>query len=191
MNHIALDRTRTDDRDFNHDIVKTFRLQSRQRRHLGATFDLENADGVGRLHHLKRFRVALRDVGEIERAAAFATKLKRVLHYRHHAEPEEIDFHDAKILAIILIPLRHHPAWHRGIFQRHKRAQFILTNNHPTGMLPEMPRQSVNRVIQTDERRHPRMRFGETRLLDLRFELDGARKIAVREQMRKTVECAR
>src|SRR5204863_6364683 len=112
MDHIALDRTRADDRDFNHDIVKTFRLQSRQRRHLGATFDLKNANGIGRLHHLKRLRVVLRNVSEIEWAAAFATKLKRVLHYRHHAEPEEIDFHNAEIFTIILIPLRHHPAWH-------------------------------------------------------------------------------
>src|SRR5438477_634547 len=93
MHHVALDRARTDDSDFNHDIVKTFRFQSRQRRHLRATFDLENADGVSRLHHLKSFGVVLWNVSEIERAAAFPTKLKRILHHRHHAKTEEIAVH--------------------------------------------------------------------------------------------------
>src|SRR5207302_4426310 len=130
-------------------------------------------------------------MGEIERAAAFPTKLKRVLHHRHHAEPEEIDFHNAQILAIILVPLRHHSARHRGVFQWHKRVQFILTNNHPTGVLPEMPRQSVNCVIQTHECRHSWVRFWQTSLLNLRFELESVREIAVREQMRKTIESAR
>ena len=149
MHHVALDRTRPDDRDFDHDIVKTFRFHPRQRRHLRAAFDLENADRVGLLHHLESRRVIFRDVREIERPAAFATKFKRILHHRHHAEAEQIDFHDAEIFAIILVPLRDDPARHGRIFQRHKRAEFVLANNHPAGVLPEMPRQSVDRVIQT------------------------------------------
>ena len=41
MHHVALDRPWPDDRDFDHDIVKTFRLHPRQRGHLRAAFDLE------------------------------------------------------------------------------------------------------------------------------------------------------
>src|SRR6266576_721365 len=120
MHHIALNWPWADDRDFNHHIVKTFRLQSRQRRHLSPTFDLENSDGVSRLHHLESFGVVLRNVSQIEWAATFTTKLKRILHYRHHAEPKQIDFHNAEVFAIILVPLRHHPPRHRRIFQWHK-----------------------------------------------------------------------
>src|SRR5438270_8654271 len=191
MHHVSLDWARADDRDFNHHIVKTFRLQSREGRHLRATFDLENTNGVGCLHHLESFGVVLRNVSQIERATAFTTKLKRILHHRHHPEPKQIDFHNAEIFAIILVPLRYHPAWHRRIFQWHKRAHFILTNNHPAGVLPEMARQSVNCVIQTHECRHSWVRFWQTSLLNLRFELESVREIAVREQMRKTIESAR
>ncbi len=86
MHHVALDRPRPDDRDLDHDVVKTFRLHPRQRRHLRPALDLENADRVGLLHQLESRRVILREVREIERPAAFATELERVLHHRHHAE---------------------------------------------------------------------------------------------------------
>ena len=55
-------------------------------------------------------------------------------------------------------------------------------------MLAEMARQSVDRLIQPDERRHARMRFRQTRLLDLRLQIERVRKIAVREKVRKAVE---
>ena len=54
-----------------------------------------------------------------------------------------------------------------------------------------MPRQSVDRAIQIDERRHARMRFRQTGLLDLRLQIERVRKIAVREEMRKAIENAR
>jgi hypothetical protein len=58
-------------------------------------------------------------------------------------------------------------------------------------MLAEVPRQSINRAIESDERRHPRMIFRQTSLLDLRFELERVREIATRKQMGKTVNDAR
>ena len=70
MHHVALDRSRSNDRDFNHDVVKTFRFHPRQRRHLRATLDLKNADRVGVLHDLERFLVVFGNVSEIERPSA-------------------------------------------------------------------------------------------------------------------------
>src|SRR2546430_15878941 len=58
-------------------------------------------------------------------------------------------------------------------------------------MLTEMSRQSVDRVIQANERRHTRMRFRQTGLLDLRLEIERVRKIAVREQVREAIQDAR
>ena len=112
MDHVALDRTRPDDRDFDDDVVKTFRFESRQGRHLGAALDLKNADRVRFLHHFVCRPVVGRNVSEIDRPAALATKLERVLHHRHHAEPEQVHFDDAKIFAILLVPLRDDAAWH-------------------------------------------------------------------------------
>ncbi len=54
-----------------------------------------------------------------------------------------------------------------------------------------MPRQSINCAIQPDERRHARMVFRQTSLLDLRFEIERVREIAIRKQMGKTIDDAR
>ena len=144
MHHVALDRAGSDNGDLDDHIVKTFRFQARQGRHLGAAFDLKNTDGVGFLHHLKRGRIVLRNMGQIERTPAFAAQFKRVLHDGHHAQAEQIDFHDAEIFTVVLVPLRHHASRHGGILQRHKRAQFILTNDHAAGVLTEMAGQPID-----------------------------------------------
>jgi hypothetical protein len=47
MHHVALDRPRAHDRDFNHKVVEAFRLEPRQHRHLRSALDLEHADRIG------------------------------------------------------------------------------------------------------------------------------------------------
>src|SRR5207248_4854922 len=116
-----------DDCHFNHYIVKTFRLHPRQGRHLRTALDLKNADRVGLLHDLKRGSVILWNMSKIERAPALTAQFKRILHHRHHPEPEQIDLHDTKVFAIVLVPLRNDPSRHGRIFQRQKGAEFVLT----------------------------------------------------------------
>ena len=87
MDHVALDRSRPDDRHLNDDIIKTFGFHPRQRRHLGAALDLENADGVGVLHDIECLLVIFWNVSKIQRPAAFPAKFERVLHHRHHSQP--------------------------------------------------------------------------------------------------------
>ena len=183
MNHVALDRPRPNDRDFNHHIVKAFRFHSGQRGHLRAALDLEHADGVGMLHDLECFLVIFRDVSQIERTSAFTAKLECILHHRHHPEAQQIDLHNAEVFAIVLVPLRHHATRHERVLQRHERTQFILANDHSAGMLAEMTRQSVDRSIKSDEYRQARMIFCQTRLLNLRFQFHGVGKIAVGKEM--------
>ena len=43
MDHAAGDRAGTNDADFNHQIIKIFRSQPWQHRHLGAALDLKHA----------------------------------------------------------------------------------------------------------------------------------------------------
>ena len=86
MHHIALDRSRTDDRHLYHHVVKTFRFHPRQRGHLRAALDLKHPNGVGVLHDLEGLLVVFWNVSEIECPSALATQLKCVLHHRHHAE---------------------------------------------------------------------------------------------------------
>jgi hypothetical protein len=52
VDHAALDRTRADDRDLDHEVVVGARLQARQHAHLRPALDLEHADGVGAADHV-------------------------------------------------------------------------------------------------------------------------------------------
>src|SRR5690606_25345082 len=61
MHHPALDRTGTDDRYFDHQIVKMLRTQSRQHSHLRATLDLEHPYRIGFADHAVNDRILWRD----------------------------------------------------------------------------------------------------------------------------------
>src|SRR5204862_7007111 len=58
-------------------------------------------------------------------------------------------------------------------------------------MLAKVPWQSINRAIESNERRHARMILRQASLLDLRFELQCMGKIATGKKMGKTVDDAR
>jgi hypothetical protein len=51
MHHIALDRARPHDRDFDDEVVKGLGLEARQHRHLGARFNLKRPHGVRLADH--------------------------------------------------------------------------------------------------------------------------------------------
>jgi hypothetical protein len=51
VNHIALDRSRPDDRHPDDEAIKCLWFQARQHRHLGAAFDLEGANRVSLPDH--------------------------------------------------------------------------------------------------------------------------------------------
>ena len=57
MHHIPLDRPRSNDGDFDHEVVEIPRAQTRQHRHLRARFDLKDPDGVGVADHVVDERV--------------------------------------------------------------------------------------------------------------------------------------
>ena len=51
MDHFADDRARSDDRNFDYEIIESPGFQPWECRHLCATLDLEDADRVGAAHH--------------------------------------------------------------------------------------------------------------------------------------------
>jgi hypothetical protein len=66
MDHVALDRAGTDDRDLDDQIVEGPRLDARQHRHLRAGFDLEGAERVGLADHRIGARILGRDGRQVE-----------------------------------------------------------------------------------------------------------------------------
>src|SRR5262245_56838134 len=93
MHHVALNRTRANDRNFDDEIVEFGRPQPRQHRHLSATFDLEYPDGVGALDHAVDRWVFVLDVEEIAfNAIVRPQKIEAAPQTRQHAKSEESDF---------------------------------------------------------------------------------------------------
>src|SRR5207247_11277279 len=98
MHHVALDRTRPDDRHLNDNIIETFRLHPRQRCHLRAALDLKHADRIGLLHYLKGGRVIFRNMRKIERSPALATKLKGILRSEERRVGKSVELSDVSIV---------------------------------------------------------------------------------------------
>ena len=64
VDHIPLNRSRPDDGDLNHKVVKFAWLQARQHVHLCATFDLKNANTVTTAQHIISSGIVLFDASE-------------------------------------------------------------------------------------------------------------------------------
>jgi hypothetical protein len=64
MDHLALDRTRPDDGDLDHQIVVAAGPQPRQHGHLRSAFDLEDTDRIRAADHIVDGPIARRDVGQ-------------------------------------------------------------------------------------------------------------------------------
>ena len=69
MDHVALDRAGTNDRDLHHEVVKDLGPQARQHRHLRPALDLEDADGISSTEHRIGLRTIARHAREVEIAA--------------------------------------------------------------------------------------------------------------------------
>ena len=67
-----------------------------------------------------------------------------VLQHRHHAEPEQIDFHDPHVGAVVLVPLHDDAAGHGGVLERDDGVEPSLADHHAAGVLAEMPRQILH-----------------------------------------------
>src|SRR5581483_6242080 len=77
-------------------------------------------------------------------AVSIVNNLNRVFEYCHHAQPEQINFDDAEIGAIVLIPLHNHASRHSGRFEWNDAIELALANDHASRMLPKVPRQIEN-----------------------------------------------
>ena len=114
MHHLALNRTGSDQCDFDDEIIKAARLEPRQRVHLRATLDLKDADGIGRAHDVVDRLIGHVELTEIDvDAARVADVQEAILHDGEHAESEQIDLHESGRIEIVFLPLDHGAPGHR------------------------------------------------------------------------------
>src|SRR5258708_30002564 len=121
------DRSGAHDRNLNSDVIKIFRLDSGECRHLGARFDLKHADRIGSAHHFVGGLVIIRYAMERKEAATALTKMCALLQHGHHAEPEKIDFNQTEVFGVVFIPLHDGAVFHRTIFDRNNVIEAVRT----------------------------------------------------------------
>ena len=139
MHHLALDRTRPNQGDLDHQIVVLARPQARQHGHLGARLNLKNAHAVGVAQHLVGRRVFRRNVVETPwPAMALAQQVEHATQGRQHAEGQDIDLHQANRVQIVLVPLDHRAFRHGGVLDRHQPGQRTARHDETADMLGQM-----------------------------------------------------
>ena len=152
MHHLADDRAGADDRDLDDEVVEVRGLQPRERRHLRAALDLEDADRVGAAHHRVGLGVVGRELREIDRDALVARD-------RAGASPRARASMPRPSRSILMMPrsaqssLSHctirRPAIVAGsIGTTSSRRPAAITI--PPAVLAEMARQALHRVDQID-----------------------------------------
>ncbi len=88
MDHIPLNRPRTDDGDLNDEVKKGLRFGSSQTCHLCGGFYLERAKRVGLADHLVGPRAFGRDSGQVQiKALLLAQKIKGTFQAAENAKP--------------------------------------------------------------------------------------------------------
>ncbi|KPX56540.1 Titin [Pseudomonas amygdali pv. photiniae] len=143
MNHVALDRPRPDNGDFDDQVIEFFRPQARQHGHLRTRLDLKHADGVGAADHFVGFPVVARQVCEGPALAPVQMhQIERAAQGAEHAQCKYVDFQQADQVQIILVPLNDRAVGHRGVLDRHQRLQRMLGNHEAARMLRQMPRKA-------------------------------------------------
>ena len=122
------------------------------------------------------------------RAPAVGAKFERILQDGHHAEPEEIDLHDAEVFAVVLVPLADTAAGHGGRFKRHDFVEFVARDDHATGVLPKVARQAAHQGMETDHGLGAWMLRRNTTHLELLLQIERVRKISVGVEARETIQ---
>jgi hypothetical protein len=125
MHHVALDRTRAHDRNFNHKVVEALRLEPRQHRHLRTALDLKYADRVGTRQHLVDFWRIVRSIFRNTRqriilAVMDFQKVEPAAQAAQHAERKHIDLHQTDCIDVVLVPFDEGTVCHGGVGDRHR-----------------------------------------------------------------------
>ena len=143
VHHVALDRPRPDDRHLDHEIIEFARAQPRQHRHLGAAFDLKDAERIGARQHLVDRRILGRHGGEIKPAAEMPLdQRKRLFDAGQHAERQDIDLQNSERVEIVLVPFDDGAVRHRRILDRHQFGQWPAGDYKAADMLRQVTRKA-------------------------------------------------
>ena len=119
MHHLALDRTRANDRHLDHQIIVIAWLEARQHRHLRPAFDLEHAERICPADHVIGRLVILLDRRQGFRLSVMGFKQRKGLAQAgQHAERQHIDLEHVEAFQIVLVPFDDGAVFHCRILDR-------------------------------------------------------------------------
>ncbi len=107
-----------------------------------------SAAWISRVHA----RIVERDPRQVDGGALLGQRHDALLDGREHAEAEQVDLQEAGVAAGVLVPLADRAALHRGRLQRHHGGQRAVGDDHPAGVLGEVPRQPGDLARQRRQR---------------------------------------
>src|SRR5215813_13738688 len=152
IHHLAHNRSWADDCDLNHNVVEAFRTIAWQRRHLRSALHLKQPNSVGLLKSFINLGVILRKLRQLHPVTVMpGDKFDAVFEHRHHSQSQQIDFHQAEVSAIFLVPLHYNTSRHAGWLERYDRAELSLTDNHTAGVLTKMTREILYSERKVEE----------------------------------------
>src|SRR3989441_5082090 len=145
VHRTADDRSRPHNRDFDGEVLEIPRPAPPDHLDLRAALDLKEPDRVAGADAVVDRGILEIDAREIGRCACPARdELDAFLHERQHAEREEVDLDEARVVAGILVPLADDAVFHRGALERDQLDERARGDNHAAGMLRDMAWQTAD-----------------------------------------------
>ncbi len=185
MHHAPGDRSRPDDADLDDEVVPVARPQTGQHGHLRTALDLEDADGVGLADHLERRLVVPRQ-GRHRQAPSpvLVDQTKGAIDDVQRSQTEQIDLEQTEIFEVVLVPLDHRAAGHRGVLDGHEVVHRLVAEQEAA----RVDRQVAREVLDLERQAHEMLVRAAARVQA--DTCGGARSevLVMRQQTRDTIE---
>ena len=125
-------------------------------RHLRPALHLEHADGVGRAQQVVDL-VLLGDGGEVDLdALVLADEVDREVQHREHPEAEQVELHQPRGRAVVLVPLEHRAVLHAGPLDRAELHQRPVGHHHPARVDAEVAGEVEHLAREVEHERRDR-----------------------------------
>ena len=132
VDRTTLDRAGSDQGDLDHEVVKTARLEPRERGHLRPALHLEDPHRIGSAN-IVIDGFFLGEAGKVDLVAVVrGGDIDRPVDRLQHPEAEEVELHEADDRAVVLVPLQHRPALHAGPLDRADLDDRTVADHHAT-----------------------------------------------------------
>ena len=152
MDCVALDRSGTDDRDLDHQVVEGLGPRPGQCLHLRARLDLEDADGVGVAARFEDPGVVQRELVEVRPdAGGVFDELETFRDDGECSQPEHVHLDEPEVLDVVLVELDDPSSFHRRRLDRRDVHQRLAGHEHSAVMDRKVAREVDHLAAQLEE----------------------------------------